>query len=132
MVVCHLRDQNPEKRNKFYRALQSPNRYVISTQVIAEVGNNLLKKGKISEPDFRTILESMQRICDIIPVTLETGLYASRLRQSDTLSYWDSLIIAAALESGCTQLWSEDLQDGRVIEKTLTIINPLIERKVPA
>ena len=40
-------------------------------------------------------------------------------------SYWDSLIVAFALESGCTELWSEDLQTGRVVEGRLTIVNPL-------
>jgi predicted nucleic acid-binding protein len=35
------------------------------------------------------------------------------------------LIIAAALEAGCSELWSEDLQAGRVIDGRLTIVNPL-------
>ena len=51
---------------------------------------------------------------------------AGQLRERDTYSYWDSLIIAAALESGCTELWSEDLQHGRVVEGRLRIVNPLL------
>jgi predicted nucleic acid-binding protein len=42
-------------------------------------------------------------------------------------SYWDSLILAAALESGCIWLYSEDLQDGQQIENTLTIRNPFLQ-----
>ena len=38
--------------------------------------------------------------------------------------YWDSLIIAAAIESGCSLLYSEDLQDGQIIFQRLTIRNP--------
>jgi predicted nucleic acid-binding protein len=34
------------------------------------------------------------------------------------------LIIAAALEADCTVLYTEDLQDGMIIDKTLRIINP--------
>ena len=41
-------------------------------------------------------------------------------------SYWDSLIIAAALEAGCTTLYSEDLQHKQVIEGVLTILNPFL------
>jgi len=40
-------------------------------------------------------------------------------------SFDDSLIVAAALEVGCTRLFSEDLQDGQLIE-TLTIENPFL------
>jgi predicted nucleic acid-binding protein len=39
-------------------------------------------------------------------------------------SYWDSLILAAALESTCSFVYSEDLQDGQRIENRLTVINP--------
>jgi predicted nucleic acid-binding protein len=38
--------------------------------------------------------------------------------------FYDALIIAAALEAGCTTLFSEDLQDGQVINGGLTIRNP--------
>jgi predicted nucleic acid-binding protein len=40
--------------------------------------------------------------------------------------FYDSLIIAAALDAGCTRLYSEDLQDGQRIEG-LTIKNPFVE-----
>ena len=56
----------------------------------------------------------------------ETHAAASRVRSAGGFSYWDSLIVAAALESGCTELWSEDLQAGRVVEGRLTIVNPLV------
>jgi predicted nucleic acid-binding protein len=49
------------------------------------------------------------------------------VRSHYQFSYWDSLIIASALETGCSILFSEDMQDGQVIESTLTIRNPLIE-----
>lgn len=39
-------------------------------------------------------------------------------------SFYDSLIISAALESNCTVLYSEDLHDGQVIEGTLTVKSP--------
>ena len=39
-------------------------------------------------------------------------------------SYWDSLIVASALESGCSILYTEDMQDGQVIEGRLKIVNP--------
>jgi predicted nucleic acid-binding protein len=53
-------------------------------------------------------------------------LKASRLRTQHQFSYWDSLIVAAALEAGCSVLYSEDMQDGQVIDGRLSIRNPLI------
>jgi predicted nucleic acid-binding protein len=41
-------------------------------------------------------------------------------------SYWDSLIIATALQTNCSILYSEDMQHDRLIEGTLKIVNPLI------
>jgi predicted nucleic acid-binding protein len=40
------------------------------------------------------------------------------------LSYWDSLIIAAALEANCAILYSEDRQHGQLFNNQLTIVNP--------
>jgi predicted nucleic acid-binding protein len=46
------------------------------------------------------------------------------LRRIYSRAYFDSLILAAALESGCDSLASEDMQNGLVIESRLTIRNP--------
>ena len=43
-------------------------------------------------------------------------------------SYWDSLIIASALESNCSILYTEDMQDGQIIEDRLRIMNPFSEK----
>jgi predicted nucleic acid-binding protein len=51
-------------------------------------------------------------------------LRASRLRSQQAFSYWDSLIVSAALEAGCTLLYSEDMQHGQLVEGQLRIINP--------
>jgi predicted nucleic acid-binding protein len=41
-------------------------------------------------------------------------------------SFYDSLIVASALEMKCDVLYSEDLQNGQQIGKQLTIVNPFI------
>ncbi|MEO5344322.1 MAG: nucleic-acid-binding protein, partial [Gammaproteobacteria bacterium SHHR-1] len=41
-----------------------------------------------------------------------------------SLSHYDSLILAAALEAGCSVVYSEDMQHGQQINNRLTIINP--------
>ena len=48
---------------------------------------------------------------------------AMKRHQSQVFSFWDSLIVEAALHSGCSQLLSEDMQD-RLMVDSLTICNP--------
>jgi predicted nucleic acid-binding protein len=45
-------------------------------------------------------------------------------RPSTSFHIYDALIVASALEAECTTLYSEDLQDGQVIDGPLTIRNP--------
>ena len=49
---------------------------------------------------------------------------AMDIKKRYRLSYWDSLIIASALENNCSILYSEDMQHSQVIEDNLKIINP--------
>ena len=44
-------------------------------------------------------------------------------------SFYDSLIVAAAVEAGCSTIYSEDLQHGQRIEQ-LTLIDPFQEKMV--
>jgi predicted nucleic acid-binding protein len=52
---------------------------------------------------------------------------ALEIAQRDRLSFYDALIVAAALEAGCSTLLTEDMQDGRVIDGRLTIQNPFAQ-----
>ena len=51
----------------------------------------------------------------------ETGL---ALAERYGLSTWDAMIAASALHAGCDTLWSEDMQDGIVLDDRLRIVNP--------
>lgn len=42
-------------------------------------------------------------------------------------SFWDSMMLAAALENKCSELYSEDMQNNQIIEGTLNIINPFLK-----
>ncbi len=44
--------------------------------------------------------------------------------KNNSLSFWDSLIVASALAAGANVLYSEDIQDGLIVLKQLNIINP--------
>ena len=44
--------------------------------------------------------------------------------QNHKYSYWDGLILASALKNSCSILYTEDMQDGQVIEGEVQIVNP--------
>lgn len=58
-----------------------------------------------------------------LPITVGTHDTAVRIAGQYRYHIYDSLVIAAALEASCRTLYSEDMQDGQVIEG-LTIHNP--------
>jgi predicted nucleic acid-binding protein len=96
--------------------------FVISYQVINEVGVVLKRKKKFSEDKIQFVVDTLLDLCVVQDFSREIIFKASVLRDKMLVSYWDSLIIAAAIESGCQSIASEDLQNGQKIEG-LTIVN---------
>ncbi len=58
-----------------------------------------------------------------VPLTTETHAAAVELARDHDLSFYDALIVAAAISADCATLYSEDLQHGRKFEQ-LTVVNP--------
>jgi len=95
---------------------------VISYQVINEVGAVLKRKKKFDEAKIRFVFETMLDLCVIQDFSQEIITKASILRDTMSISYWDSIIIATASEYSCEYLTSEDMQNGQRISN-LTIHN---------
>lgn len=97
---------------------------VISIQVINEVCANLRKKSNFSENQIQELIQSFYDGCQIVEMSQSTLLLASALRTQHNFSFWDGLIVAAALQSNVKILYSEDMQDGLRVNNQLEIINP--------
>jgi predicted nucleic acid-binding protein len=97
----------------------------ISTQVVNEFCVNAIKKG--GDPlEIRATATQFDKYFYITPVTMNTIIDSFHIYESYQFSHWDCLIVAAALESGCEILYTEDLSDGQIINGTLKIVNPFI------
>ena len=96
----------------------------ISVQVLNEFAAVALRKLRMSWPEIREALEPVRSVCSVEPLSIETHDQAAKIGERYGLSVYDSLIVAAALLAGCKTLYSEDMQDGQVIERKLTIRNP--------
>ena len=99
-------------------------RRIVSTQVINEVCVNLLRKARRSEDEIRQAVKAFYSQHRVVPIDETTMVAASELREAYSLSYWDSLIVAFALEAGATVLYSEDMHHDLWINARLRIINP--------
>jgi len=98
---------------------------VISVQVLNELAAVAHRKLKMPWADVAEALDAIKALCPSpVPLTLATHDLALRLAVSHGYHVYDGLIIAAALESECTTLYSEDLHGGHVIDGRLTIRNP--------
>ncbi len=96
----------------------------ISAQVLNEFTNVLRNKQKQDWPIIELAVASVRRqFPEIAPLSAETHSAALAIARDHGLSFYDALIVAAALEAGCDTLYSEDMQDGRAIGE-LTIRNP--------
>jgi predicted nucleic acid-binding protein len=63
-------------------------------------------------------------LCPVEDLTLQTHDVGRALSERYGFSIYDAMIVASALLAGCTTLWSEDMQDGLVVERQLRIVNP--------
>lgn len=107
----------------FLKKLFREKHVVVSFQVINEVCFYLRKNG-FPEQKLKKIIRAFSKRCAVTEFSRPTLEAASDLRKKHSFSYWDSLIAAAAISAGCKTLYSEDMQDNRVIEST-QIKNPL-------
>jgi predicted nucleic acid-binding protein len=105
-------------RNKF-----GANDIHISAQVLNEVYSTL-SKHKVAHDSIAKYIFELQGILQVSPITTATINDSLLLKEKYRYSWWDSLILASALESDCATVYSEDMQDGQLIEDRLTIRNP--------
>ena len=99
---------------------------IISVQVLNEFASVASRKLGLSYPEIRDALKTLQRVCKVISITLETHELGLQLAERYGFSIYDSLIVAAALIAECGTLYSEDLQSSQVIDGRLVIQNPFV------
>jgi predicted nucleic acid-binding protein len=70
------------------------------------------------------VLAQIRVVCPVEPMSVDTHDKAVQVAERYGFSIYDALIVAAALLAGSTILYLEDMQDGLVIDRQLTIRNP--------
>jgi predicted nucleic acid-binding protein len=98
---------------------------VIGVQVLNEFTNVARRKLGMTWEELREALSSILIVCPtVLPMDLEIHSDALAIAERYGFRIFDALMIASALHGGCEILWSEDMQDGMVIDGRLRIANP--------
>ena len=122
-IIVYLVDNRSKEKTKKAQDFLSPD-FFISTQVIAENLNVCLKKLHLNK---ETTFDFARRILNrfrILQITEATLLKSFEISIKYQLSSWDSIIIATAILNNCSIIYSEDMQDGLIVENSVTMINP--------
>jgi predicted nucleic acid-binding protein len=96
----------------------------ISVQVLNEIANVARHNMGMSWTETRAFLSMIRGLLPVQPLTIdihETGLAVA---ERYGLSIFDAMIAASALHADCDTLWSEDIQDGIVLDDRLRIVDP--------
>ena len=126
-VLVYLFSDEPEKQQRANELLVSAppeETLVISTQVIGEFVNVCLRRRLLSEAETARLIDVFAAALEVVRPEVATLREGMRLHERYGYAWWDSVLVATALEADCTILYSEDLQDGQVIEGRLRIVNP--------
>ena len=126
LIYAYSLDEK-EKRDVVKAIIEnSQTNVVISTQVVNEFINVMRKKMAVSLMDLQIAVDELSQLGFVSLIDMGTISQALSISKLFKYAYFDSLIIASALENSCKILYSEDMQHGQVLEKKLTILNPYL------
>lgn len=106
---------------------------VVSSQVLSELANVLIRKFGLADAEVRGRIAELADRCEVVLVAPAIILDAFRIRERYRLSFFDSQIVATALAARVSTLYSEDLHSGLLVDATLRIVSPFqsgVEQRV--
>ena len=122
-VYAHLAAPGDTRHAIALKLVESAGERVISPQVVAEYYSVMLRNSR-SDAWIAANLRAMFARTRLQPANGAVVESALALRARYGFSFWDCQIIAAALQAGCSTLFTDDLQHGQVLETRLKVINP--------
>jgi predicted nucleic acid-binding protein len=124
-VLIYARDVSDSYKFKIAMDILDENP-IVSSQVATEYLNVVKRLFKISKQECMEICLCDIGGCNFYSVAFSTLQLANNLVLRYDFQMFDSIVVAAALESGCETLYSEDLQHNQLINRQLKVINPFL------
>ncbi len=97
---------------------------IISVQVLSEFTSVCSRKLKMGYGEIREILTTINMVLDVRDLTPTIHETALDIAERYGYSFYDSMILAAAINAGCSLVYTEDLHSGQHIQDCLLIVNP--------
>ncbi|GAA6619863.1 PIN domain-containing protein [Scytonema sp. NUACC26] len=117
----------PEKYQKLEEIINNKSQFIqVSTQVLGELFHVLTRKNFTSKTDAVEIVLDIISCFPIQSIDTPQVSQALEINAKYGYSYWDSLILATALQSGCSIIYSEDMQHNQLINNKVQILNPFV------
>jgi predicted nucleic acid-binding protein len=121
-VLLYLTSDDPAKADVAERLLRS--RPVISVQVLNEFASVGRRKFRLAWPEVEHLLTAITSAADVHAVTLTMHQKGIALARDHNFHIYDATIVAAAIEAGCSTLYTEDMHHGLLVDGRLRIVNP--------
>ena len=121
-VLLYLLSDDTVRADRIEALLSA--RGVISVQVLNEFAVVALRKLNMPLSEVREILGTIRAVCAVEPISVETHDRGLAIFERYRFSLYDSMLVATALISGAKILYSEDLQNGQIIDDQLRVTNP--------
>ena len=103
---------------------------VLTTQVLAEFFHVTTRKKLLEPSHASTFVHDWLEVFQVFSANYTALVNAMNAVNDHWLSFWDAMLWATALQSGCSAILSEDMQDGRRLNG-LEFINPFSESAAP-
>ncbi|ALO46389.1 PIN domain-containing protein [Pseudohongiella spirulinae] len=97
---------------------------IVSVQVLNELTHVLRRKLLYSWQEVNHVLDLMERLLQVVPLTQEVHRQGRLLATRYSLSVYDAMIVAAAMHADCDVLYSEDMQSGQQFNGAMRLVNP--------
>jgi predicted nucleic acid-binding protein len=98
---------------------------IVGVQGLNEFTNVARRRLGMTWGEVQEALAAIRTVCrTILPMDIDTHTDALRIAERYGYAIFDALIVASALWANCGVLWSEDMQDGILIDRRVRIANP--------
>jgi len=124
-VLVYLHSEDDDNKRNAAQNLLDEYKCMTSLQTFNELSNVWFRKFNLDSVKIEEHLDNIELVCDnILSINRATINSALALKTRYGFSYYDSLMLASALEGSCNVIFTEDMSDGQIINNSLTIKNP--------
>ena len=124
-ILVYLYSVDDDEKRRVALSILDKHICFTSIQVLNEASNVWFKRLGWTGEQIYPYLDNIEHVCDaIVNVNRDTINLALILKDRYRYSYFDCLVLASALESECSIIYTEDLSNGQVINDRLVIVNP--------